>query len=172
MDMCGSSETINIRVSFFNHLSVSGHSFVFFFPNFSWVLLFHCIFNVLSQSSIWIILSKVYLQFSLPRVPAQVPACFPKCTQEYLNAFSSKQRFVFLLEITQRGNEKLESSSLVGETRDIRTRVILRFYICLCLYPQKLPGGYSMQNPQEEFGHTFQSSLVFNNPLSLKGKPP
>lgn len=38
--------------------------------------------------------------------------------------------------------------------------------------PMEAPGEYSTQNPQEEFGHTFQSSLVFNNPPSLKGKTP
>lgn len=43
----------------------------------------------------------------------------------------------------------------------------------LCLHQQKPPGDYSTQNPQEEFGHTFQSSLVFKkNPPSLKGKTP
>lgn len=42
----------------------------------------------------------------------------------------------------------------------------------LCLYLQKPPGDYRTQKPQEEFGHTFQSSLVFKNPSSLRVKTP
>lgn len=89
MYMCGRSETTpgclsSITCQFLGILLFS------FFPNFSWVLFFHCIFTVLSYLSIWIILSKVYLQFNLPWVPPQVPACFPNCTKEYLYAFSSK----------------------------------------------------------------------------------
>lgn len=69
----------------------------------------------------------------------------------------------------ERGGEKKKKMPSIIVT------VIQQFYTWqevayLCLHQWKSPGEHSAQNPQEEFGHTFQSSLVFKNPPSLKGK--
>lgn len=87
--------------------------------------------------------------------------------------------------MTQIREEMIENSSRRGKGWKKKKRrpsiivtVMQGFYIWLevaylCLHQQKPPGDYSTQNPQEEFGHTFQSSLVFKkNPPSLKGKTP
>lgn len=94
----------------------------------------------------------------------------------------SKKRFTSLLEMTQIRDEMIESSSLKGKVGrgrgpQLQSQSFRGFYIWqevayLCLHQRKPPGEYSTQNPQEECGHTFQSSLDFKNPPSLKGKTP
>ena len=83
-----------------------------------------------------------------------------------------------MIEISSlRGKLKKEKKKEKRGRPSITVTVVLWFCIWqevayLCLHQRKPPGEYSIQNPQEEFGHTFQSSLVFKNPPSLKGKTP
>lgn len=80
--------------------------------------------------------------------------------------------------MTQIRIEMIESSSLKGKGKTqkppSRALVISGFYIWqevgyLCLHQPRPRGEHSAQNPQEEFGQTYQSSLVFKNPPSQKG---